>query len=418
LKENCEYRATNSGKCYFGPKKKNNSDEIHIGTENKIQFIESYVEGWINKLLNGPYPYESLVFVDAMSSCGEYINKNKEKIEGTSLRVLKLFNKYANSEKYKGKKYYLIVNDLEEREIECQKCRINSIGKNKNVFTIETVSDVKDFLINPGNFLPKAENFHLLLLYDPYKVNILWKELKHFLTVPISKNGSKLKFDLIITHFGQHDTLRLDLDNIKDEVKNRLENSYKMSLDKLSELLGNDSEFEKKRKLRERFREVIADELQVDERDISYAPVFNKLNKDVYDIVFYSTDSKARQLFKKTIYLATKDRLKSSESYGQLDLNLSVSDDEKYHASIEELREIQYYYSAKSYASIVAHYFAGKEITNDQLKDFLINHEFIPSESVKTDLDKFLKDLHGVKICSKPSKTYVFQTINGDRTKI
>ena len=54
LKENCEYRATNSGKCYFGPKKKNNSDEIHIGTENKIQFIESYVEGWINKLLNGP----------------------------------------------------------------------------------------------------------------------------------------------------------------------------------------------------------------------------------------------------------------------------------------------------------------------------------------------------------------------------
>lgn len=400
-------------KCYFGPKKGNESDEIHIGTENKLRFIELYAKGWASKVLLKDRPYDSVVFVDAMCSCGEYINQKSEIIPGTSLRVLEIFKHLSANNHFKNKKFHLILNDIDHQSIECQKCRTFTKFNSPNVKVQISENDVKDFMMNREEHLPIRENFHMLFYYDPYKVDIYWSEIKKYLNKPLVATNKTISYDLIMTHFHQHDTIRvLGLENVGDEVIRRFENSYSMKYENLKDILKGLDEFGKRRTLREIFKATLSKNLNVDNSKITYAPVFNKVNRDVYDIVFYSRNSKARQLFKETIYLAMKSRLQPFDSFSQKSLGFFENDDDKFEFNSESFKEIEFYYSIKSYANIIANHFSGKSITNDILQEYLENHEFIPSSSIKTELDEKLKHEFGTVITTKPKKNYQFTVYN------
>lgn len=233
----------------------NSIDEItYDGTKKKIEFIEGYVKAWFHKVLLSQYnSYKGVIFIDCMSNCGVYSVEERDLFEGTSYRVLNSFSRQVEG-KLIDKKFSVIVNDIEKDKVFCQNCLWNNNfkGKNKNLSFSSYSLDVNDFLSGPGrDILTEAskQNYHILLFYDPYTVQIDWEVLKHFIS---SKN-----VDLIITHFWQNDIKRSLNNGISQEKKSIIEKAYSMDFEALIKQYNEMTQYERNEFLRNKFKNQI-----------------------------------------------------------------------------------------------------------------------------------------------------------------
>ena len=84
----------------------------HEGTIYKFEAISSYASCWVAKII-GYYkkmklPLDELIYVDPMASSGEYSSKNDKIIQGTAIKIIKLF--------YRSSPYPPLVNDNIKKE--------------------------------------------------------------------------------------------------------------------------------------------------------------------------------------------------------------------------------------------------------------------------------------------------------------
>lgn len=232
-------------------------------------------------------------------------------------------------------------------------------------------------------YLPVEENFHVILYYDPYKVEFFWDQIVYFLSNK-KPNGKSMRFDLILTHFHQNDTSRVTTSktNIDENEKKRYEETYSIKYDELISVLSNLSPKEKRIELRSRFRSTLARKLSIDESRIVYAPIFNIKFRDVYDIVFYSQSQEALSLFKLTMYNSVSKRAPQNSTY-QPSLDVFEDTMQMLDYEAEDFNEFEYYYSVSSFANIIFKAFIGKKISLNELKEYIDDHPFIPTNILR-----------------------------------
>lgn len=380
MQKGCNYYQNNNS-CYFG--KTNN---IHVGTEDKLDFVDAYVKAWIYKIcqfkLNGKLVYNRLIFIDCMCSSGKYRNSKGEQLEGTSLRVYKNFIKL--SDQFNNTRFLLMINDFGKQETICQKCRLENMVQRGNIeIDYSPCLDVKDYLVKYKNKKMLKNKDHVLLYYDPYQAMIYWQEIRYFL--------EGLHYDLILTHFHQMDSSRGIATVKKSDKIKKYEITYGISIDELKLLVKGLNNLELKEKLRDLLSNQISKQLGISKNNIAIAPVVNSKNKDLYDIVFVSHSMAAKQLFKKTMYTVMSKRIiELGKNFSQEKMML-FDEEYNYQNARPYISEIEYYFSVVSYAKIVINKFANQSISNDELKQYLTNHEFIPCEGILKELKKELK---------------------------
>ena len=116
----------------------NNKQLISIAkphTIKKFELIESYIETWVQKLLNNP-KCKRIVFIDCMCNSGVYQTTEGETVYGTPVRVARILRDAAGQ--YPSKQIYIYLNDNDSEKIEF----IESIGQ----------------IIKDGNISPESLN--------------------------------------------------------------------------------------------------------------------------------------------------------------------------------------------------------------------------------------------------------------------
>lgn len=384
----------------------------HEGTRKKIEFIEGYVKSWFHKILLNSYTsFDGVIFIDCMSNCGIYSLDKKSIVEGSSYRVLDSFSR-QNEGKLSNKKFTVVVNDLDDNKVICQECLWEKIffGKNKNLSFRSSRMDVNEFLSTKGlSILEEAvkSNYHILLLYDPYKVEIDWKVLEHFI--------SSRRVDLIITHFWQNDIKRSLSNKISKEKQQIIEKAYDFRFDDLLRIYNTLSPYERNEFLRNRFKEQIEKSNHgMKEVYVGYGPIFNQNKVAVYDIVGISHSMSGFTLFKDELYKKYKPMKEEIEEIVEGGQQLTLDDqlftpvetqpkDNYVMARKSGLSELEYFYSPKHFSEIIADNFSGKVIKKELYIKYLEGHPFIPLNE-KNAIKSILRKQHGMKIIKEYGK--------------
>lgn len=393
--DNCEYY-DNNNVCYFV------GQTINSGTVKKLEMMEKFVEAWINKISQfrpkGKRKYSGITFIDCMSNSGIY-TVDDEEIRGSSRRVYDLFNHYKKN-KFTDLNYKIEVNDLDKDAIRCQKCYMDE--NNKNVDVEFHNRNVKDYLLEVADKIPVVGERHFLIFYDPFEADIAWNELVELVT-KINQNAYT-GCDLIISHFIHNDSKRGIQQAKKQEVKMKYENTYQSKFDLLYEKMNELSGTEQTEWLRNKFVEVIGSKFNTRIEKIAFAPVFNSNNAAIYDIVFYSESLKAKDLFKKCMYLQEKIVHNHENEQQRFDLFESNT-----YASIrKDIKEKEIFYSPKQFAKEIYNRFKGQLVNDQILTSFLLKHPYIPQVGAKNEIKKNLTRTYNVKIEKDNSGTIVY----------
>lgn len=378
----------------------------HPGTQHKINFMRSYIDSWYNIVLQGGY--NGVIFIDCMSNCGAY-NDRGAIINGTSQEAMRSFLNQNGGTQYSRKNFSIVVNDLDAKRIVCQKClweRNNlELGSRKNVKFFTRNEDVSDFLRGYAlDLLKMAEikKYHVLLFYDPYQAKIDWEGLSPFL--------KSNYVDTILTHFSS-DTIR-GIGTVKNlEKKTKYEGTYGIKFDELKKGL-NSSENKPLTFLRSRILEKVR-EISVNKL-VTYGPIFNSVNRVIYDIVLISKAPKTRILLKEKLY---KEYRELPEEIIQG--SLFALDDDENELAYDSQREMgisekDYFYSPEQFAKFLYNKFKGQIVTNSNYNDFIEAHDFIPSNANK-QIDPILRSKYLVEITNAskkkniPEKLYDFR---------
>ncbi|MFW6002315.1 MAG: three-Cys-motif partner protein TcmP [archaeon] len=381
----CKFYKDNN-KCFYGKNK------IHIGTKNKLDMMEKYIKSWPMKILNSGMGYKGVIFVDAMCGPGEYIyieELKKEIIKGTSLRVYNILSRYSDNPKMQNA--FLMLNDYDEKTIECQMCRIERESKKyypqkvKVDYSCKDISDYIDYIIKE---LSKYPDYHILFFYDPYKADVRWKDLEKLFR---KENNIRSRIDIIITHFHQNDPGRAIPSGIKKiETRNRYEQTYDMDLELIKKEIYGLKGFKRSKWFRDRMVELMSRYFKVSKNLIAYAPIFNSRDSSVYDIVFFSHSKRAKDLFKSSIHKTIFEQKKQKHAVQQLSLDLYGVNDS--NPLIEYNKDSDIFYSIEYYAKYIIENFSGfTKVSTETLDEFLSNHPFIPSKGIKKELDRILK---------------------------
>ncbi|MDY0294737.1 MAG: three-Cys-motif partner protein TcmP [Acholeplasmataceae bacterium] len=412
----CDYFVDN-GECYYG----NSNNTTGKQTESKLTILNNYVLEWIIVTMAAKGKdrygreliYDGLVFVDCMSSAGMYKTHDGRVIDGTSINVLKHF---INSKKYHpDKTFKLVLNDKDEKSMKCQECRINDILSNsKNVDVIYEKMDVSMFLdkLSESEFFDKIWNkdkkFHTVFFYDPYDVDIRWDAISKLLN---KLKRTELRYDFILTHFFQNDTIRSIMSGTKKIGK--YESAYGMMYDDLADKIKSIDSFERNQFLRDALIKMMIKNLRIDQTKIAYGPVFSQTNSAIYDIVFYSKSLKGLKIFKEFMYKTnTRDKDNNNLKHAQIVMSFDdqdIIDDASYEQKRYTGSEREYFYSVSSYADIIVAAFIRREnVSKEDILGYRNIHPFIPTSSIEKALDSELR-LRNVSI---NKKVYDFSKID------
>lgn len=363
-------------------------NEVKQGTVKKIDLMAHYVEGWLHKiLLNKKIPYKGVLFIDCMANAGALAFENRI-IEGTAQRVEKIFVKSKTSQLC-AKEFEIIVNDIDSRKINCQKCIWKQVvSSNTNVIFNTYNNDVEDFLKNDAlRILEDAEKrgYHTLLFYDPYDSTVHWDSLKPFL--------KSNKVDLIITHFWACDSRRAIEQVTTDEAKRKYEETYGLPFDELLKQFKSKEKLQRNEFLRKLFEDQ-ARKFGASYKKIAYAPVFNVKRQPIYDIVCISFSHHATTLFKNKMYNQYRPEVKDTHQMQTSffeDLFFSDGEASSYVKNREDgVSEMDFFYNPKNFAEAIQKEFKGLEVTKLDFDNFIELHERIPS-SAKKEIKKILK---------------------------
>lgn len=388
MKKDCDLK-NDKNQCFFV-----GDNNIHIGTEKKLDMIEAYVEAWIHKMYNYSrrpnVNYDGLIFIDAMCNSGYYVNQEENEIEGTSLRVGKKFTYYKEN-RYKDFSYEVILNDRDSNAIQCQKCHLEGLEATISIQYYN--KNVKEFLADNMKYLSTIKNKHVLFFYDPFLADIYWEEISSL--VRFCKESRDFGIDFIFTHFHQNDTLRGIKTAKRDVAVERYERTYEMSLVEIKELIEGKTGPELNEFFRNRIITIMTMRFDIDKENIAFAPVFNSMNQAVYDIVFYSGSIRAKILFKKSLYNQEKTDYKPTSQ-----TKLMLFEDSYVEDRID-YREKDIFFSPYCYAMSIAKKFSSVQISLDDLKVYLNEHLYIPQEGAINEIKYNLAKYFNVP---KPSK--------------
>ncbi|MDQ0363251.1 three-Cys-motif partner protein TcmP [Breznakia pachnodae] len=363
----------------------------HEGTELKFDAFASYTNAWLEKVINHnnnpktKYKKEQFSFVDCMCSSGLYYNKKTSKfVDGTVIRVMKIFIKLAN--KYPMYDFYLYFNDYDKQYYSCLQCLKRNLLKNKPInLSVEiTMLDKNDFIYQLSiNDLFKRRTNKSLVIYDPYDVDFDWNHLSKLL---------KFDSDFIFTHFLQNDFKRA-VHTVKDKTKiAKYEQSYQMGFDELSEkfdkFIGELNEREnaiyRSELLRDLFTELI--HKYSNKKYSCYCPVFNS-KAPVYDIVCLSNSSVALGVLKNAMYKLYKnkkaDKVKKSKPE-----QLTLFVDEKTDVGIRNanVSEFEFHYNKVEILKKFKSIFKGKTVTKVEMEKILNEDPYLPSTGIFKDI--------------------------------
>lgn len=248
-------------------------------TIKKFELIEEYAKTWARKILQSTA--EGVVFIDCMSNSGVYYDENNKCIEGTAIRIARLFSKLK--EEYPSKKSFAFFNDFNQGLINILESKLDELNLlNGSVFT--SVKDANIFLKDFN--LSKYKNYNILLLYDPYVADIDWLALHPFL--------SDCWGEVILNHMVS-DTLRGISQASKKETVMRYEHTYQKQIDKLIKVHKDIPTLEK----------TIIDIMKENNNSscfISSFPFFNRTNGRVYSLIHYTKNPVGFNTFKKTAW--------------------------------------------------------------------------------------------------------------------
>lgn len=370
------------------------------GTKIKIQFMKQYISAWYNKVLRYKPKYgeqaKGVVFIDCMSNSGAYEEEGLL-IKGTAQHAEELFLN-QNGSCYRDRAFKIYLNDVSKERVNCQLCIWRSKQNDrKNVEVSIFNKDVYDFLKEEGNYIldkAKLNNWYVLLFYDPYYVQFDWDILSPFINYH--------KTDIILTHFWKNDTKRALGQNVKNkQVKNKYEKAYGIDYEELYKNLKTMNHIESNEYLRELFKKQIVERTSKN-KYIGIAPIFNRTNNVVYDIVSVSTSVESRNLLKNIMHKLMKDFKKVPENE-QLEFQLFEDSVYSYRqARALGISEVDYFNSITYFSKVMCSELKGKTVTQKQMNSYLKNHDLIPT-NCKTELKKSLK-VKGVKI--KKHKQY------------
>lgn len=148
--------------CLRGQKDSLKIDSVKEHTLKKVELVATYTEKWLEK---GVYTgkFNQMNFIDAMANAGYYTTdrRNEEKHDTTSIKVFKLFQKFAQTDSGKKVTFNLYINDISKSRIEHLKSCIEACSMNLiNVNVYYHLMDVNCFL-----------DFYLCT-YNKYNLNI------------------------------------------------------------------------------------------------------------------------------------------------------------------------------------------------------------------------------------------------------
>ena len=354
-------------------------DEASPHTVKKFELVTGYIKSWKEILLLQP-SCEELIFIDCMSSSGEYIDsKTGEKIYGTPVRADKLLREAAS--KYTRKNISVIFNDKSAGKIDYLKTLIPEGSGNYHVSFYN--EDCNTLLRELRHEICGVNGKHYLLFYDPYQAIIDWDAL-----MPYFNHWG----EVIINHM-LSDSIRAAREAKSPEAVSKYESTYGTEIMRLAEW-GSD-----KQKYESCVEDIIRSLRMHKSRDyfIASFPFFNVNNALLYDIIHCTGHIKGFELFKTTAWQvfggqsSNKRPLKSEAGQGVFafpDDNNDSADESCY--TVED----------------IAHYIHGKfkgrkNVPTDEVWSLLDFHPVFPSKGFKRRITKRLKEIYGDKTSGK-----------------
>ena len=345
-------------------------------TIKKFELIESYVEGWMHKLLNYD-KCKTLIYIDCMCNSGEYYDESGNSIFGTAVRVAKLL--HDASYQYKDKKIVIFLNDINSEKIEHLK---TLLPKERDSFKLSvSCRDGNELLRSLGPKLMRTKDIHTLLVYDPYSASIEWDAVMPFLNT---------WGEVILNHMVS-DSIRAIPVAKKPEIIKKYEETYQTSFENLLPYGSNKAAYEK------RIEEIIGMLRKRENRYFYIAafPFFTRTNSLVYNLIHYTSNPNGFTLYKKVAWQTFGGRSSLKNTHGienQLTFD-SFSDGE-----IKTVVDEDCYY-IKDIAEYLQRIYAGQnDVPLKSLWSALDEHPVFPADGFKADIKKALKENHGAAV--------------------
>ena len=259
-------------------------DKASPHTVKKFELVEGYIESWKEILLQTS-SCEELIFIDCMSSSGEYTDIDGKTVYGTPLRADKLLREAAS--RYTHKNISVIFNDRSAGKIDHLKTLIPEGSGNYHVTFCN--EDCNTLLRELRHEICGINGKHYLLFYDPYQAIIDWDAL-----MPYFNHWG----EVIINHM-LSDSIRAAREAKSPEAVSKYESTYGgTEIMRLAEW-GSD-----KKKYESCVEDIIRSLRMRKSRDyfIASFPFFNTNNALLYDIIHCTGHLKGFELFKKTAW--------------------------------------------------------------------------------------------------------------------
>ena len=342
-------------------------------TIKKFELIEKYVETWAQKLLQYDY-CKSIIFIDCMSNCGEYIDDNNRQVFGTPVRVAKYLNSISGQ--YPQKQINLYLNDYSSEKTNHLKTLLPQ--ENENFHYIISTQDGNQLLKQLSKTLSNTEGTHFLLVYDPYEATIDWKAIMPFLNA---------WGEVIINHMVS-DSIRA-LKVVKSaSAKSKYEQTYLTSIENLIPFGSDKIAYEK------RIETIIKALNQDNSRNIfiSAFPFFNEKNAILYNLIHCTKNIEGFKLYKKSAWQTFGGKSSTKDTHGQEDQLMFDFDGT---GNIKANKD-EFCYDIKDIAEYLNSIFRGKaNVPLVTLWDLLDKHPIFPSDGFKTQIKAELKQNYG-----------------------
>lgn len=374
----------------------------HEGTKYKFEAISNYASSWVAKII-GYYkkmnlPLDELIYVDPMASSGEYSSENDKIIEGTAIKIIRLFESCSKKLEYKGIKFTIYLNDKEFSYLECIRCSMkrNDIFENEN-FVVHINHDMnlsdKDAYLRD---LQKKESFtkkncHRLVIYDPYDVDFNWSVLGPLVAIN--------DLDLILTHFYPNDFKRNINRIVDDEVKLKYSRSYQIDFEILeTEYNKKTTPAERNLYMRQQLNNILG---KYTRKYIHLSPIFNSHRLHVYDIVCISRSSYATSLLKDIMF----DLYSGSKILEQSSMTLFNNETYTDHRK-NGISEFESFYSITHIVEVFWRKYQGKTYTEKELKKLFREDPTCPTKGMLSAI----KGQYAYQLDYKGTeKTYTFK---------
>ena len=344
-------------------------------TIKKFELIERYVQSWAHKLLQNEN-CKGIVFVDCMSNSGQYVDDYNNPVYGTPVRVAKYLRDISGQ--YQNKKISLYFSDLSEDKTDHLKTLMPKEKSNYHYYI--TAEDGNDLLKRLAQNYRQADNYHYLIIYDPFQARIDWESIVPFL------NGWS---EVIINHMVS-DSIRAVKMAKKYEAKQKYQQTYLSDFEDLLPYGSNKDAFEA------RVEEIICSLRKNRYRSLYIAtfPFFNEKNALVYNLIHCTANITGFNLFKESAWKTFGGKSSTKNTHGL----------EKQYMLDFDNNELKSYtdntcYYVKDIADYLWNLFRGKE--NIPLSDVwgvLELHPVFPSSGFRNEIKNELKLVYGARI--------------------